>query len=169
LRLRWYGPRLDVVSDARLELKHRQGAVSRKIIWPLDLALDLARTTWPTVCQTLRQSVPAEAGLWLAQLTHPVLVNHYQRAYYATPDQTVRLTIDTRLCAYGQRFSNHPNLNRPAPIAERIVIELKAAADPASCDQLAEALNHFPLRPDRHSKYVTGMLAAPDFDGVDLL
>lgn len=169
LRLRWYGDCLDVVAGARLELKYKEGAVGWKQVWPLDATFDLAHQSWPEVYRTLREAVDVRAGPWLAQLAYPVLINHYRRAYYVTTDQQVRLTVDTRLRAYNQRFSDRPNLRRPAAIADRVVVELKAPADRLLYQRLAEALDHFPLRPDRYSKYVQGMLAAPDFDGVDLL
>lgn len=173
LRLRWYGPCLDMVTGARLELKCREGAVGWKEVWPLDVVLDLVHLSWSEVCQALREATGVHRlhlpGLWLAQSINPVLINHYQRAYYVAACQEVRLTIDTRLRAYNQRFSNRPNLRRPAPIVDCVVVELKAPANRHSYRRLAEALDHFPLRPDRHSKYVRGMLAAPDFDGVDLL
>lgn len=169
LRLRWYGPSLDVVTGTRLELKYKEGAVGWKKSCPLDVTLDLAHLSWPEVCQMLRNATDVRTGLWLAQFTCPVLINHYQRAYYVTPAQEMRLTIDTRLWAYNQRFSDYPNLRRSANIADRVVIELKAPADRLSYQQLVEVLAHFPLRPDRYSKYVQGMLAAPDFDGVELL
>ncbi len=169
LRLRWYGSCLDTIAQAHLELKYREGAVGWKGIWPLDITLDLARQSWPQICQRIRETADAQANSWLARYAYPVLINHYQRAYYVTTDQKVRLTIDTQLRAYGQRFSDHPNLRRLAVIADRVVVELKALTDQLSYQRLTEALSHFPLRPDRHSKYVRGMLAAPDFDGVELL
>jgi hypothetical protein len=168
LRLRWYGPCLDTVAGANLELKYKEGTVGWKGVRPIHVTLNLTHQSWPEACRSIRQAADARAGLWLTQFAHPVLINHYQRAYYVTADQTVRLTIDTEPCAYGQRFSNWPNLRRPAVIADHVVIELKAPADRLSYQRLAEALDRFPLRPDRHSKYVQGMLAAPDFDGVDL-
>jgi hypothetical protein len=100
----------------------------------------------------------------MAQFAYPVLINHYQRAYYATLDQTVRLTVDSELRCYDQRFSAHPNLRRPSPIADRVVIELKAERQ--HYPRLVNLLAHFPIRTDRFSKYVQGMLAAPDFDRV---
>jgi hypothetical protein len=169
LRLRWYGPRLDTVVEARLERKCREGAVGWKDAWPLDVVLHLTHLSWLEICQALRQAIGGQADLWLAHLAWPALINHYQRAYYAAADQEVRLTVDTELCAYNQRFSDRPNLCRPAPIADRVIVELKAATSRQAYQRLAEALDHFPLRPDHHSKYVRGMLAAPDFDGVDLL
>ena len=169
LRLRWYGPTLNMVTGARLELKYREGTVGWKKIWPLDVALNLDQLDWHEACRKIRDVVNIQAGLSLAHRAHPVLINHYQRAYYVSSDQMVRLTIDSRLHAYNQRFSHRPNLRRPAPIADRIIVELKASADRLPCERLADTLAHLPIRPDRHSKYVLGMLASPDFDGADLL
>ncbi len=169
LRLRWYGPVLDTAAGARLELKRRAGAVGWKEVHPLDVVLDLASQLWPALCRSLRDAADGRAGLWLAQFAYPVLINHYQRAYYVTPDGAVRLTLDTGLRAYDQRFSARPNLRRPALIADRVIIELKASPNRQHYQQLTDALAQFPLRPDRHSKYVHGMLAAPDFDEASLV
>lgn len=166
LRLRWYGPDLGTVAGARLELKYKEGAVGWKDVCPLDVTLDLASLSWAEVYRALCQAADARFGLWLAQFSYPVLINCYQRAYYVAADQSVRLTLDTGLRVYDQRYSQRPNLFRPSPLAERVVIELKAAADHASYARLAEAVARFPLRPDRHSKYAHGMVAAPDYEGV---
>jgi hypothetical protein len=152
-----------------LELKYREGTVGWKRIWPLDATLNLDQLDWHEVCRKVRDVVDTQASISLARRAHPVLINHYQRAYYVSSDQMVRLTVDSQLHAYNQRFSHRPNLRRPAPIADRVIVELKAFVDRLPRERLAEALAHLPVRPDRHSKYVLGMLAGPDFDGADLL
>lgn len=174
LRLRWYGPTLETVAGARLELKCREGQVGWKETCLLGLSsegerltLDLQQQSWSELRQAIYNAASAWANFWMAQFAYPVLINHYQRAYYATPDQTVRLTIDSALCTYDQRFSARPNINRPSPIADRVIIELKA--DSQHYQRLINVLAHFPIRADRHSKYVRGMLAAPDFDRIETL
>ena len=168
LRLRWYGPMLKTVANARLELKCKDGLVGWKLSCPLSLEmLDLARQSWSELRKAIQGAVDARANLWMAQFAFPVLINHYQRAYYVTPDQTLRMTIDSELCAYDQRFSTQPNSSRPLPIADRVIVELKA--DRQHYTRLENVLAHFPIRIDRYSKYVDGMLAAPDFDQVGLL
>jgi hypothetical protein len=167
LRLRWYGPILETVAGAHWELKYKEGATGWKASSPFGATLDLRQLSWAEVLQALREAADARTGLWLAQLACPVLINCYQRDYYVTSDNAVRLTFDTDPRAYDQRFTDRPNLRRPAPIADHIVIELKAAID---CQpQLSEVLANFPARPDRHSKYIQGMLAAPDFDDIALM
>jgi hypothetical protein len=162
LRVRWYGPALHRLADARLELKRREGSVGCKEICPLDMTLDLPTTPWPVVCRRLQESVEPRARAWLTPFAFPVLINHYWRVYYATPDQALRLTVDSGLHAYDQRFSTHPNLCRPAPLAERVIIELKGA--PEQQPRLSEVLARLPFRPGRCSKYIYGMLAGVDLE-----
>ncbi|MGD1991573.1 MAG: polyphosphate polymerase domain-containing protein [Anaerolineae bacterium] len=168
LRLRWYGPALDVVTGPRLELKRREGNVGWKEIYPLDITLRLTHTAWADLRRQLRAAATGRPALLLARFGHPALINTYQRRYYVAPDGRVRLTLDTDLRAYSQRFSGRPNLRQRAVTEDRVIIELKAPADDVSFQALTDALARFPLRPDRHSKFVHGMLAAPDFDEVFL-
>lgn len=160
LRLRWYGPSRRRVTGAQLELKRRSGSVGWKEILPLVVELDLAGERWSELTHALREAAGDAAAPWLAAFPYPALLNHYRRAYYVTPDGVLRLTLDTQLHAYGQRDAERPNLDRPAPLPDRGLVELKAPVDTPSYQRLAGALAHFPLRPDRHSKYVQGLLAA---------
>jgi len=168
LRLRWYGPALETVAGVHLELKCKAGMVGWKEICSLDsLSLDLRQHSWSDLRRAVLEASDARAKLWLGQYPYPVLINHYQRDYYATADQTLRLTIDTQLHVYDQRFTARPNLHHLLPITDRVIVELKA--DREHCPRLADVLARFPIRADRFSKYVQGMLAAPDFDRAGLL
>jgi hypothetical protein len=161
LRLRWYGPQLTPVTGSHLELKRKAGMAGWKREADVAATLHLARTPWPEILHDLRAALPAVARAWLDDYAHPVLVNHYRRAYYVTPDGAVRLTLDTDLHAYDQRYSALPNLRHPARCEEVVVVELKTEMEHAA--RLSALLAHFPVRSDRYSKYVQGMLAAPDF------
>ena len=165
LRLRWYSPVLETVAAAQLELKCKAGLVGWKATSPLDaLTLDLCHQSWFDLRQAIQDAADARANLWLAQFAFPVLINHYQRSYYVTTDQAVRLTIDSKLHVYDQRLSAVPNLHRRSPVVDHVIIEIKAERHYYS--QLVDVLAHFPIRVDRYSKYVQGMLAAPGFDRV---
>jgi hypothetical protein len=161
LRLRWYGTNLPVVQDGNLELKCKQGVIGWKEICRFNQPLDLAEMPWRDVERILRMDLPSQGQRWLNWAAYPALINSYHRAYYVMPDQSVRLTLDTSLRAFDQRFSGRPNLNRVAPLVDYVVLELKA--DHAHYAQLSEALRYFPVRVDRFSKYVQGLLSAPDF------
>ena len=164
LRLRWYGSDLRCVAGAQLELKCRRGTTGWKEITPFAGTLDLARGSWSALLATLRDGVDMRARQWLALYTQPVLINVYERAYYETPDGLLRLTLDTQLRAYDQRFAALPNLCQPGLSTGEMVVELKAPVDDAAMQRVSDLLTTFPARAERFSKYLQGLLAAPDFE-----
>ncbi len=166
LRLRWYGKTLAQVTAAQLELKCRQGVTGWKEAAPFDGALLLEQLPWSALMVTLRQGLDARARHWLACYGQPTLINSYQRAYYETPDGQLRLTLDTQLRAYAQRFTAYPNLHTQVVQPGVMVVELKSLTDDATLRRLTALLVSFPARVGRFSKYLHGVLAAPDFDGV---
>ncbi len=158
LRLRWYGPSLEQVTAARLEIKGREGAVGWKIVHPLPISLHLRQQTWSEIYHVLRAALAPQVAIWLAEMSTPTLINCYHRSYYATPDGDIRMTLDTALRVYDQRLGSRPNITSPAPLPEIVIVEWKAAAE--HLPRLADLLAEFPFRPDRHSKYVQGLLAS---------
>lgn len=159
LRLRWYGTDTARITGANLERKHKQGMAGWKAISPVEGAFDLAGTTWRALTRDLRTAVAPAVQQWLDVFAVPVLINHYWRTYYATPDGTVRLTVDTELRAFDQRAVAHPNLHRLAYNDTFVVVELKADTNDADYGLLSTALARFPAPVDRFSKYVRGMTA----------
>lgn len=158
LRLRWYGPSLERVTEARIEVKGRKGAVGWKAVYVMDVALDLTRQTWSEIHCVLRTAVEPHVAIWLAEMSKPTLINSYRRSYYATPDGHIRMTLDTTLRVYDQRFWDRPNISSPAPLPDIVIMEWKVAAE--HLPRLADLLADFPFRPSRHSKYVQGLLAS---------
>lgn len=162
LRLRWYGACLSRICGAQLEMKCKSGTAGWKQIMPVDCELDLATTSWSRVVAELEDALSDRAAGWLRATPVAVLINAYDRDYYATPDGELRLTIDHGLLAYGQRAAAYPNLSRPELMDQVAVIELKAPNDAASRRRLVHALAHFPISVSRFSKYVQGATATPD-------
>ncbi len=158
LRLRWYGSKTARVVGGNLERKRKQGMAGWKEIVPVAGEFDLAGTTWRALTRDLRAAVAPAAAQWLDVFAVPTLINHYWRVYYATPDEAIRLTIDTALRAYDQRAVACPNVTRRAHEDATIVIELKAAPQEADYLRLSDALASFPAPVDRFSKYVRGMM-----------
>jgi hypothetical protein len=158
LRLRWYGPNPHRIAAANLELKRKAGRVGWKEICAADVRFNLERGSWPELYRALRAGVAPGGQVWLDRLEIPALINHYRRSYFVTPDGAVRLTLDTDLRAYAQLRAFTPNLTSPSPIAETVVLELKAPV--AEAARISQILGSFSARVDRFSKYVQGMLAA---------
>lgn len=156
LRLRWYNDALPEVR-AVLELKHKDNLLGSKLQWQLPGIVDLSRP-WGKIIATLRAQLPAEGVMLLERASQPVLANHYQREYYVTPDELVRVTLDYEQRAYDQRLTARPNLSVSLPLEDVVVIEVKAGR--AHAEPARELVRHFPLTRSRNSKYVTGVLAA---------
>ena len=158
LRLRWYGQVGSTVENPVLELKIKEGQMGRKKQEELSCSFDLTNS-WPKVLLTVKTAVSATFLPLLNQHSQPTIINSYQREYYVTPDQQIRLTLDFDQRVYDQRLSLMPNLKRPSPIEKEVVIELKTSAEQAQ--RLTTIMGYFPLLRSRNSKYVKGMLAGP--------
>jgi hypothetical protein len=156
LRLRWYGEDVWGIEPV-LELKQKRDLLGIKKQVRLSCKLDLT-SSWREILGAIRTCVEPEWRVLLQAAEQPTLFNHYQREYYATPDGALRATLDYACTAYDQRLSLRPNLCIPLPIADRVVIELKAA--PEHADRLQEAVAQFPVLRTRNSKYAGGLQAA---------
>ena len=87
----------------------------------------------------------------------PVILNQYDRQYFVSRDESVRVTIDTGMMICDQRYKPTPNVTHRANISDLIVIEFKA--EPSARDQVNRAVQTLPIRVNRHSKYTTGVEA----------
>jgi hypothetical protein len=156
LRLRWYGEGVREIEPV-LELKQKRDLLgSKKQFW-LPCKLDLT-CSWREILGAVQACVDPEWRVVLQTVNQPTLLNHYQREYYATPDGTLRVTLDYACVAYDQRLSLRPNLRVPLPITDRVVVEIKAA--PEHAERLQEAVAQFPALRTRNSKYVGSLQAA---------
>jgi hypothetical protein len=156
LRLRWYGEDVRGIEPV-LELKQKRDLLGRKKQVRLSCKLDLT-CSWREILGAVRACVEPEWRVLLQTADQPVLFNRYQREYYATPDGALRVTLDYACAAYDQRLSLRPNLRVQFPVADRVVIELKAA--PEQADRLQEAVAQFPAMRTRNSKYAGSLQTA---------
>ena len=113
---------------------------------------------WAAILSDLRPYVPLKWALLLRTMSQPMLLNHYWREYYVTPDNTIRVTLDYAQAAYDQRYRLRPNLRALLPLDDLVVIEIKAAQD--QLDRIRKIVSRFPVPRSRNSKYANGMLAA---------
>jgi hypothetical protein len=140
-----------------LELKQKRNLLGQKKRVQLPCKLDLT-SSWRELLGTVRTCVEPDWRLLLQAANQPTLFNRYQREYYATPDGALRVTLDYACAAYDQRLSLRPNLRVPLPVADRVVIEIKAA--PEHAERLQEAVARFPALRTRNSKYVGSLQTA---------
>lgn len=153
LRLRWYGS-LAAEGPYQLELKLRRNRVGRKRVIPIERS-QLSTLPFASLVRALRHELPPEARFWLARSPQPTLITRYLRRYYASFDDRIRITLDSKLLGFDQRVHTRPNLTSPARVPRVLVLEAKfALADRAAARR---ALAGIPLRAARSSKYAIGL------------
>lgn len=153
LRLRWYGeaPRSE---RSVLELKRRRNRLGWKVRFEGG-PLDLEASSWRELMRDLRRRLPPEGALWLDLHPRPVLVNRYERHYFANPDGRVRVTVDRRQAVYEQRFRSRPNLASRANLPDTLVVEVKFHRRDSQLG--ARVIQGIPIRVSRNSKYALGV------------
>lgn len=150
LRFRWYGPDL-TRAHGQLELKHKSNFLGWKTIQPIRQTINLAESSWVEIQQTLQGEVKGGFQEMLA-VSRPVLINAYQRQYFASADGEVRLTLDYDMHGYDQSLSVNSNIDFQLPSRDLVIIEFKTIAGNAKI--LADVLAEFPLYVEAFSKYV---------------
>jgi len=169
VRLRWYGEAAEpaefrhrkvqpCIENPILEVKRKQGALGWKEQYRISGAFDLTGGAWPTLLRALRRELPPLPRHVLDAAPIPVIINSYDRAYFTSADQIIRVTVDRNLAAYDQRRSPRPNLSRRIPLPDQLVVEVKCPA--ANRETLGEFAAEFLIRTQRCSKYVSATAAA---------
>lgn len=156
LRLRWYGDET-VHIQPYLELKQKRNLLGQKKRYLLPCQVDLT-LPWKQILELIRANAGPDWQALLQTVNQPTLLNGYQREYYVTPDGAIRATLDFHQAAYDQRLSPRPNLRVRLPIADLVVIEIKAAQEQA--ERLQEIAARFPVHRSRNSKYASSLLTA---------
>jgi len=159
LRLRWYGPSLNEIPRAYLELKHKKNRLGTKQVQEFNCALDLEEMSWTEIMQYLGSSANDFFSPFLISV-RPVLISRFFREYYVTADGETRLTLDYNLKSFDQRFSSTPNIRYCVPLLNEVVVELKSNL--SSSTALARLIADFPFRFDKYSKYVTSLQSMLD-------
>lgn len=155
LRLRWYGSGF-VFNNSRFEIKSKLGNLGKKDFHAIENEVDLANQPYADMIKSFQPGLPPILTELLA-VSHPVLINHYQRDYFETADRSIRLTIDYQHHTFDQRFSKMPNISFSEPFHDIPIIEIKSSMK--NYNQVAKAISYFPLRPNQFSKYLDGMLS----------
>ena len=157
LRLRWYGE-TRYVEHGTWEIKCKQAGLGWKITQQVSEAFSLCEISWPHVLRHLKASAIGTIGIHLADSLRPTIINHYERLYYVSWDGSIRATVDYQQAFYDQRLSASPNLTRPLPSPNDVILEFKTR--PEFYDRLVAIVQRIPVRVARNSKYVNGMLYA---------
>ena len=157
LRLRWYGLDTSAVKG-QLEVKQKRGHLGRKITHHMERVVDLSTMSWSSILNALRGEQLGALMPYVQANWRPTTMIAYDRQYYVSADNLVRLTIDTSITVYDQTLSAHPNIRNRTPMTPTLVLELKASSDHRN--HLADISRDFPIRPAANSKYVNAIVAS---------
>ena len=159
VRLRWYGPGDDFAEHGTLEIKLRRNKLGWKLSYPV---ADMPRLndSWREARTRLSDQLPPDARIHFDAHPMPALINRYHRKYFLSSDGRIRLTVDTALQGFDQRYGRGPDFRRSIELPEMLVVEVKFA--PSDRQRATEVIRGIPLRISRSSKYAmacTAMIA----------
>lgn len=154
VRIRWYNDLRDAKS-AKLEFKHRQASKGYKITFNTSLDLLKPNFSWSQELKCCYSLLPTQGhSLWGPEQT-PIIICRYRRQYLISQCNRIRVTIDSDMLAYDQRYQYSANLDRCVSLGDYVLMEIKTDAENEQI--LSQLMSTCPLRPSRHSKYVNGI------------
>ena len=155
VRVRWYGTPFGQVNHPVLEIKVKNGLAGTKYAYPLaPFCLDQSFSSRYFRSILLNSSLPENVYRDLCRFK-VVLLNRYDRYYYASRDGHFRVTLDSQMSFYrvnssiGNSFI-HRQINH-----HNLVVEMKYDIDQdLNANKVA---SFFPFRVTKNSKYVEGI------------
>ena len=138
-----------------LEVKRRRNCFGWKIGFAIKNAPYELNDSWAAIRQRISSQIDGAGQAWLNANPMPALLNEYHRQYFVSADSTIRITVDTGLRTWDQRFKPYPNFTHNGVTQPVVVAEVKF--DRHSRDSASIALTGMPMRVSRNSKYVTGL------------
>jgi len=154
VRYRWYGESF-LPEEGVLEFKNRKNQYTWKDSYKLSIGLLKTSTSWEAFFKSLEGSLSHEARCRFQENPLPILINCYKRNYFINRDHTIRITLDTGLKIFDQRYSSSPNLNRKAILPSSVILELKFSEEKR--EQISQIFREMPVSMSRNSKYVFGV------------
>jgi hypothetical protein len=150
LRVRWYGvPSSEV--RAILERKVRSNSLGWKDIATLPRPIALRGAARRAFVDAVANQLDAGWRVRLAGF-EPAQWVRYEREYFTTFDQRVRLTLDRELAFFDQRALARLSDAEPTPSPRVLVLELKCA--PEHLESARAILDRLPIPLGRCSKFV---------------
>ena len=154
VRYRSYGGSI-LPEEGTLEFKNRKNQYTWKDSYKLSIDLLNTSTSWEAFFKRLGGSLSHEARCRFQENPVPILINCYKRNYFINRDHTIRITLDTGLKIFDQRYSSSPNLNRKVILPSSVILELKFSEEKR--EQVSQIFRDMPVSMSRNSKYVFGV------------
>lgn len=153
VRYRWYGSSIQPTEGA-LEIKCKRNQYSWKIIYGLKNFPDWQDKSWRELRAEMIERLPVDSRKWLDSYPVPVLINRYNRKYFISRNENVRVNLDSNLSIYDQSRKPYPNYSFKTNLPKIFVLEVKFPRELR--DKASQIIGDIPIRVSRHSKYITG-------------
>ncbi len=155
-RVRWYHDLEGEVRNPVLEFKLKRGWVGWKESYPFPGFTFGRELTAQRLAELISSSTLPPQVIERMRGYRVALVNRYHRSYFATHDESFRVTLDTDLTYYRSGRLSNPLLARTVDHGV-LVVELKYDAEHEP--RAARIAARMPFRLTRSSKYVRGVEA----------
>ncbi len=156
VRFRWYGASIEP-SAGNLEIKRKRNYFSWKLYFKVESSPYIPEMGWRSIRENIKNQISDEGRFWMDSNPFPILINRYQRIYFVSKCEKIRITIDTHQAVWDQRFKSKPNFINKANIPDILIVEFKF--NRRDREYASKSIQGIPLRVSRHSKYVTGVNA----------
>lgn len=160
LRCRWYGNNFSP-TEAALELKLKRNKYGWKLQDHISMVGSLLGMGYDALNGHFFSQVDKQLSLHLSLSPMATLLNSYRRDYFVSADSKVRVTVDSDLKFFDQRFSDCVSTNRSVLSPDMVVVEYKSAVHDLAA--LENAVRKVQLVRTRNSKYVIGISSALDY------
>ncbi len=154
IRIRWYGEKEGPQPTVALEYKFKKGLLGTKKSYFLHDFIASNSLTPKKLFSWLEEQYLPFPILQEIKNLRPVLLNRYSREYFASGDQSIRITLDRKL-RYQAFPTVKPLISPPLINTNGIVLEVKYA--PQLEEEIQTITQFFPIRLSKSSKYVSGM------------
>jgi hypothetical protein len=152
LRLRWYGAH-ELPNNCTLEIKHKRNSLGFKSCHKY---YDLhTYENHKELYDLIFAKTPDNFKRFLLLYSFPVSIIRYNRSYYSSFNNYIRLTIDSKI-SYSKQKNNIINLNNDQSVQPSFIVEFKF--DYKSKEYLYSNLQNLPIRLTKNSKYVNSQL-----------
>jgi len=155
VRFRWYGDTETLSDSGKLEFKRKHNTEGCKDQYKINF-LNKDLIAYKDIIKTISSSLPLDRQIEFSDYSLPFILNRYQRSYYSTGDEKIRVTIDKSIEAYDQRWSRNINKKIKITLPDLVIVEFKFA--PSNKPASIKLMKNFPFRVSKHSKYINSVL-----------
>ena len=151
-RLRWYGVSR-TKNNAVLEFKKKVGTYSWKELYRNYYCINPIAQKWSDFIQPLLN----DATLPLKKISDsPASIVTYDREYYSSFDNNIRVTLDRNIKTYQQTNLLRPNFSFHRKHSSKIILEIKVSVENSGL--IREVFRDIPFNPQRFSKYCESLI-----------